>query len=162
MIDGLEGGGGLLQAFLCDRWAGCGGGGGGLLQTFLCDRWARGVFCNLSYVSVCARCGNMGRGVRDKDANRDGGDSDSSKNTHMIPRLLGRQKAMTCVISNSIVRLEKEKKKEKKRRKKKLQREVSKNYTLIAKTYYSTVKIIKTRIKVKIAINAKMLKVLST
>ena len=132
MIGGRGGGGGvggLLQAFLCDRWAGGGGWGwgvsckhsyviggrgvrvgvgwGGLLQTFLCDRWARGVFCNLSYVSVCARCGNMGRGVRDKDANRDGGDSDSSKNTHMIPRLLGRQKAMTCVISSSIVRLEK-------------------------------------------------------
>ena len=71
---GVAGGGGgvggLLQAFLCDRWAGGEGGGGvgGLLQTFLCDRWARGVFCNLSYVSVCARCGNMGRGVRDKDA----------------------------------------------------------------------------------------------
>ena len=142
---------------------GGGGGGGGLLQAFLCDRWARGVFCNLSYFSVCARCGNMGRGVRDKDANRDGGDSDSSKNTHMIPRLLGRQEAMTCVISNSIVRLEKEKKKEKKEKeKKKKKREVSKNYTLIAKTYYSTVKIIKTRIKVKVAINAKVLKVLST
>lgn len=47
-----------------------------------------------------------GEGVRGQDANRDGGDSDFSKNTHMIPRLLGRQEAMTCVFSSSIVRLE--------------------------------------------------------